>query len=143
MHQFHDDDLDDQLLEGKKILIAEDEVRLRTIVAMMIEELGAEVIAVPDGKSALDAYCQNSSDVDLVLLDMRMTGLSGAATFERLIEFDPDVKVVLSSGILPEDDLVEMIKTHGAGFIEKPFNLNRLAEVLSKVLQGQHTVIKH
>lgn len=139
MPQFPED-LEYRPLEGKRILLAEDEERLRTIVAMMIEELGAEVVTVSDGMSALDAYRGNSEEVDLVLLDMRMAGLSGATTFKRLLEFDPNVKVVLSSGILPDDDLVDMLVEHGCGFIEKPFNLDRLEDVLGKVLGGQSVI---
>ena len=134
------EDLEDRPLEGRRILLAEDEERLRTIVAMMIEELGAEVVTVSDGMSALDAYRGSSKEVDLVLLDMRMTGLSGASTFKRLLELDPDVKVVLSSGVLPDDDLVEMLVRHGGGFIEKPFNLNSLSDVLEKVLGGESII---
>ncbi len=141
MPQFSEDH-EDQPLGGKRILLAEDEERLRIIMAMMIEELGAEVIKVADGKSALDAYQRETDGIDLVLLDIRMTGLSGVAVFERLIELDPDVKVVLSSGVLPGDDLVEMLTRHRGGFIEKPFNLNRLAEVLTKVLSGESIVVK-
>ena len=141
MPQFSEDH-EDQPLEGKRILLAEDEERLRIIMAMMIEELGAEVIKVADGKSALDAYKRETDDIDLVLLDIRMTGLSGAAVFQHLVELDPDVKVVLSSGVLPDDDLVEMLTRHRGGFIEKPFNLSRLAEVLTKVLSGESVVVK-
>jgi len=139
MPQFPED-LENRPLEGKRILLAEDEERLRTIVAMMIEELGAEVVPVSDGLSALDAYRGSSSEVDLVLLDMRMSGLSGATTFKRLLELDPDVKVVLSSGVLPDDDLVEMLVKHGCGFIEKPFNLDKLGDVLGKVLGGESVI---
>ena len=135
-----DEDFDDRPLEGKKILLAEDEERLRIIVAMMIEELGAEVITVADGKSALDEYSRSAGSIDLVILDMRMKGLSGGTTFKLLLDFDPDVKVVFSSGIRPDDDLLDLLIKHRAGFIEKPFNLTRLGEVLSKVLAGEAVV---
>jgi DNA-binding NtrC family response regulator len=132
-----DGNFEDQPLEGLTILLAEDEQRLRTIIAMMIEELGAKVVTVADGKSALDTYFKRKDEIDLVLLDMRMTGLSGANTFEQLVEFNQDVKVVLSSGVSPEDGLLETVTEHKGGFIEKPFNLEQLAQVLSAVLKGQ------
>ena len=135
-----DGDIEDQPLEGLTILLAEDEQRLRTIVAMMIEELGATVLTVADGKSALETYFQRKDEIDLVVLDMRMTGLSGASTFEQLVEFNPQVKVVLSSGVSPEDSLLETLTKHKGGFIEKPFNLEQLAQVLSAVLKGQPTI---
>ncbi len=136
MPQF-DEESEDTPLAGVRILLAEDEERLRTIMSMMIEELGAEVSTVPDGNSALAYYKKQGSDVDLVILDMRMAGLSGAGTYKQLLELDPSVKVVLSSGIWPEDNLVELLNQNRGGFIEKPFNLERLAFVLTTVLGGQ------
>lgn len=133
-------DFEDKPLDGRTVLLAEDEERLRIIVAMMIEELGAEVITAADGMSALDAYRQHSGEVDLVLLDMRMTGLSGTTTFEKLLEINPHVKVVLSSGVSPDEHVVSMLEQKKGGFIEKPFNLDRLGEVLHKVLNGESAI---
>ncbi len=135
-----DADIETRPLEGKTILLAEDEERLRTIMAMMIEELGAHVISVADGQGALDAYKAGDVAIDLVILDMRMSGLSGAGTFRQLLSYDPGVKVVLSSGVLPDDDLVDMLLENRGGFIEKPFNLDRLCEVLRLVLSGEPVI---
>jgi two-component system cell cycle sensor histidine kinase/response regulator CckA len=135
-------DCEGRPLDGLTVLLAEDEDRLRIIVAMMIEELGAEVIKVSDGKSALEAYGAHKEKIDLVLLDMRMVGLSGVNTFLQLIELNPEVKVVLSSGVAPDDDLVETLVKHKGGFIEKPFNLKQLGDVLSAVFSGRSSIHK-
>ena len=129
--------------EGYTILLAEDEARLRTIITMMLEELGAEVISVSDGKSALEEYYRRKEEVDLVLLDMRMSGLSGTTTFEQLVEFDHQVKVVLSSGVAPDESELETLTRYRGGFIEKPFNLEQLEEVLSNVLKGNPSIQTH
>ncbi len=127
-------------LQGKTVLLAEDEERLRIIVAMMLEELGAQVIPVEDGQSALDTYESSTTDIDLVLLDMRMTGMSGSLTFERIMQMNPRARVVLSSGVSPENDVLEKLRVHRGGFIEKPFNLENLAEVLGRVLDGESVI---
>lgn len=127
-------------LKGKTVLLAEDEERLRIIVGMMLEELGAEVISVEDGQAALDAYKSSTGTIDLVLLDMRMTGMSGSLTFERIIQMDPRARVVLSSGVSPENEVIEKLRLHRGGFIEKPFNLENLAEVLGRVLDGESVI---
>ncbi len=133
-------DLEEQSLDGKKIILAEDEDRLRTIVTMMLEELGAEVLTVADGESAIEAYCQSSEEIDVVFLDVRMAGLSGVTTFKRLLEHDPKVKVVLSSGVLPEDSMMGEITKNGGSFIEKPFNLTQLSAAIAKILQGEAVI---
>jgi len=128
---------DHQPLLGRTILFAEDEARLRTIVSMMLEELGAQVVEVENGISALEAYKNKPDKFDLVFLDMRMKGLGGDAAFLRLLELDPEVKVVLSSGIAPDNELMETLEKHGGGFIEKPFNISRLGDVLNAVIHGK------
>jgi len=128
------EEFENRPLDGKKILLAEDQDGLRTIIGMMVEELGAEAITVADGQSAVDEYQRLGQEIDLVLLDLRMKGISGPAAFEQLVEIDPKVKVVFSSGVQPDDELLEMINHHQGGFLEKPFNLDRLGEVLVRVL---------
>jgi DNA-binding NtrC family response regulator len=140
MHHFTDDLEVEQPLAGKKVLFAEDQEHLRTIIVMMIEELGAEVLPVEDGASVLSRYAEDVQGIDLVLMDIKMTGLGGKDTFEKLIEIDPSVRVVLTSGTPPERELFDLIAEHQGGFIEKPFNIAHLGEVLTKVLAGEHVV---
>lgn len=139
MHQFSKD-LKEQSLQGRKILLAEDENRLRTVVQMMLEDLGATVITVADGASAIDQYRRQPQDIDIVLLDVRMAGLGGQSTYEKLLDIDPQVKVILSSGVLPGDDLVSLIKENAGGFIGKPFNLAELSTAIVKVLAGESVI---
>ena len=140
MPKFTDDLNADQPLNGKQILLAEDQEHLRTIIVMMLEELGADVVSVGDGNGVLKEYKQNSEKIDLVLMDIKMSGLAGTDTFERLLEMDPSVRVVLTSGTPPDAALLSMLEEKKGGFIEKPFNLANLAEVLCRVLNGEHVV---
>jgi two-component system cell cycle sensor histidine kinase/response regulator CckA len=140
MHHFTEELIPDQPLAGKKVLFAEDQEHLRTIIGMMIEELGADVVPVEDGNNVIEEYSNNANGIDLVLMDIRMSGLGGSDTFKRLVQIDPEVRVVLTSGTPPDTDLIEMLVKHNGGFIEKPFNMDHLGEVLSKVLAGEHVV---
>jgi DNA-binding NtrC family response regulator len=140
MQQFTDEFIAEQPLAGKRVLFAEDQEHLRTIIGMMIEELGADVVPVEDGSNVIEEYSANTGAIDLVLMDIRMAGLGGSDTFKKLVEIDPGVRVVLTSGTPPDTDLVDMLAKHNGGFIEKPFNLDHLSKVLSKVLAGEHVV---
>jgi two-component system, cell cycle sensor histidine kinase and response regulator CckA len=139
MPQFGDDS-GEQVLQGKKVLLAEDQERLRTIIAMMVEELGAEVISVENGQLAVDEYSRDTDGIDLVLMDMKMTPVDGVAAYKEMRQINPNVKVVLSSGMRPDEDLTEVLERNNAGFIEKPFNLALLGEVLASVLRGKHVM---
>ena len=140
MHQFNDELNVEQPLLGKRVLFAEDQEHLRTIIVMMIEELGAEVLPVEDGTSVLTHYSSDVQGIDLILMDIKMSGLGGRDTFIKLVEIDPGVRVVLTSGTPPDKELIDLLKKHNGGFLEKPFNLAHLSVVLSKVLAGEHVV---
>jgi DNA-binding NtrC family response regulator len=140
MHHFTDELSSEQPLAGKTVLFAEDQEHLRTIIGMMIEELGADVLPVEDGSNVIEEYSSDSQGIDLVLMDIRMSGLGGSETFKRLIEIDPSVRVVLTSGTPPDSDVVDLLAEHNGGFIEKPFNLDGLGSVLLRVLAGEHVV---
>ncbi len=135
MPQFTDEPVCEQPLAGKKVLFAEDQEHLRTIIVMMLEELGASVVPVGDGRSVLKEYVSDLHGIDLVLMDVKMS-----ETFQKLIEIDPAVRVVLTSGTPPDADLVDLLQKYRGGFIEKPFNLAHLGNVLHKVLHGEHAV---
>jgi CheY-like chemotaxis protein len=141
MPKFTDDLKLEQPLIGKRILFAEDQEHLRTIIVMMLEELGADVVSVGDGTSVLYEYSRNTEGIDLVLMDIKMSGLAGTETYERLMEMDPEVKVVLTSGTPPDAHLITVLEGRRGGFIEKPFNLAHLGDVLCRVLQGEHVVL--
>jgi two-component system cell cycle sensor histidine kinase/response regulator CckA len=120
---------------GLKVLVADDEERLRFVMTMMIEELGAEVDAVDTCEKALELYGTPGKRFDIVVLDLRMKGIGGAAAFREILARDPEARVVLSSGIRPDDDLLAELARHGCAFIEKPFDIGQLARVLGGLVR--------
>jgi DNA-binding NtrC family response regulator len=120
---------------GLRILVADDEERLRFVMCMMLEELGAEVVAVDDCEKALELYGGPGRGFDVVVLDLRMKGIGGAAAFRRIVARDPGARVALSSGVPPDDDLLAELRRHDCAFIEKPFDIGRLAEVLGGLVR--------
>jgi DNA-binding NtrC family response regulator len=123
------------LPEGLRILVADDEERLRFVMCMMLEELGAEVVAVDDCEKALAAIRAPGQRFDVVVLDLRMKGMGGAAAFREIVARDPDARVALSSGVPPDDDLLVELKRHNCAFIEKPFDLEQFARAIHGLLR--------
>jgi len=123
------------LPDGLRILVADDEERLRFVMCMMLEELGAEVVAVDDCEKALELYGAPGRGFDVVVLDLRMKGIGGAAAFREILSRDPAARVALSSGIPPDDDLLAELRRHNCAFIEKPFDIGQLARVLGGLVR--------
>ena len=122
-------------LAGVRILLADDEERLRLVVGMMLEELGAEVVAVDSAERAIELYCAPGGRFDMVLLDLRMKGMDGAKAFRELVSRAPGARVVLASGVRPDDALLEELERFGGAFIEKPFDLGQLSDVVGGILR--------
>jgi len=87
---------------GKEtILLVDDEPMIRQLGTLILERHGYEVLLAGDGVEALQVYCENRGKIDLVILDLTMPRLSGRDTFRRLVEMDPGVRVLFSSGYSP------------------------------------------
>ena len=77
------------------------------------------------------ARCMTAS---MVILDMIMPGMSGSQTVETLKTIDPEVKVILSSGYSLEGEVKKVMETGCRGFIQKPYIISELAEIVHQVL---------
>lgn len=103
------------------ILVVDDEDIMRFTAKEILEKYGYTVILAENGKEAVEQFCKNESMIDLVLLDMIMPVMNGRDCFKQLKRIDPQVKVVLSSGFLREEDFQEMMQDGLSGFIRKPY----------------------
>ena len=119
---------------GQTLLVVDDELPVRELAREVLEEFGYRVIEAPNGETALDIHA--SREVDLVLLDLSMPGISGPETLRRLRARDPSLPVVLWSGYSAEDDLPATVGAEANAFLEKPFMLHALVAVVGEVLGG-------
>ena len=118
------------------VLLVDDEPLVQRATTRMLNSLGFEVAAADDGLDAIDWVREHPGEAVMVLLDMSMPGLTGAATFERLRELSPSLPVVLSSGRESEDVLEALGRKGLAGFLPKPYRLSELRDTLRRVLTG-------
>ena len=73
---------------------------------------------------------------DLVILDMMMPEMNGRDCFLALKERDPDVRIILMSGFLREEDLQELRDLGLSGFLRKPFYSNLLLNTVAGILRN-------
>jgi CheY-like chemotaxis protein len=79
-------------------------------------------------------FTEKRDEIDLVILDMTMPGLSGGKTFDCLREIDPTVRVLLASGYNLEGRVQEILDRGCNGFLQKPFHLHILSSKLREML---------
>ncbi len=128
-----------------KILIADDEARIRKVMTLLLKEEGYEVMAVENGKEAVDAVF--SFNPDVVLLDQQMPILTGSEAFEEIKKFRPNQIVIFITAFGSISLAVEAVKKGAYDFIEKPFdNDNLLLKVKRAVehcaMQGEIKTLK-
>ena len=105
---------------GETVLIAEDENAVRRGTARILSHYGYAVIAVPDGRSALDELAKLDRPVDLLLTDVVMPGMSGPELARRFRELQPSVRVVFMSGYSEEAGDQGRLRSDGK-LLQKPF----------------------
>ena len=100
----------------------------------ILEQLGYRVLAAAGGPQALEIYRRERDRIDLVILDMLMPGMGGAATFQQLKEIDPGVRVLLSSGYSLDGEAQQVMAAGARGFIQKPYRLAVLSHKVAEIL---------
>jgi CheY-like chemotaxis protein len=121
---------------GETILLVEDEADVLVVNRALLEELGYRLLTATNGRDALEIYAQYQAEVELVLTDMVMPEMDGAALVEALKAHNPNVKVILISGY-PLDDEAEAGEVIGAeivSWVQKPVDLADLAQVIARTL---------
>lgn len=117
------------------ILVVDDEKDVAEAAQAILEYLGYHVIVVLNGKEAVN-FCRDSKNsVDMVLLDMVMTDMSGTECFAQLRAIRPDAKVVLCTGYDRNHAVQDLLNQGVAGFIQKPYDLDELAQVCTLVMK--------
>ena len=124
------------MIKGKeKILIVDDEEMIIEVGAQMLVALGYEIKTARSRRGAVEKFKEMHEELDLVILDMNMPGMDGEETFDALKDIDDEVKVILSSGyILNQEDSV-IFQRGCLGFLQKPFDLQFLSNTIRQVLE--------
>jgi two-component system, cell cycle sensor histidine kinase and response regulator CckA len=124
-----------------RILIMDDEVIIRRAAGKVLSRLGYEVEYAKDGSEAIELYIgakQRNKPFDVVIMDLTIPGgMGGKEAIERLIEMDPEVKAIVSSGY-SDDPIMSDYRGYGfRGVIGKPYSIGELTETLRKVMSGE------
>lgn len=121
-------------LAGAVVLLVDDEETVRSVGRQMLELLGLQVIVAENGRQAVAIYGERPGEIDLVLLDLSMPHMDGVQAFRELRRLDRNVRVVMSSGYNEQEVTRQVVGKGLAGFIQKPYQIDTLRDVLGEVL---------
>jgi two-component system, sensor histidine kinase SagS len=125
----------DSLLEGKRVLLVDDEEIIRETVRDVLSGYGCLVQAVDDGAAAVDLL--QSEPFDLVLSDIKMPNKTGYEVFAAAKEADPNTPVILTTGFGydPNHTIVRARREGLSAVIFKPFKVDQLLEEIRNALK--------
>ncbi len=116
---------------GIKCLVVDDHPTLRSALLGSLRALGHDCIAASSGRQALGIL--DSTDIDVVLSDVRMPEMNGIELLERVRRVYPDVAVIMITGVSDVETAVGCLRRGAYDYIAKPFQLE---EVHARVLQA-------
>jgi len=122
------------------ILLMDDEKSVRRSVVKMLNYIGYKAETAKNGEEAIELYSKAKSSpdpFDAVIIDLTIRGgMGGKDAIKALIEIDPDVRAIVSSGYF-NDPIMADFKQYGfSGVIPKPYEIEALGELLQKVIKG-------
>jgi two-component system cell cycle sensor histidine kinase/response regulator CckA len=118
------------------VLVVDDEKIMRDTARALLEDVGYRVLLADDGCQALEVFRSRLGEIDWVILDMVMPCMNGKDCFFAMRSLQPDVRIVLSSGLIGGDDLDEMMAAGLTGVIRKPFRSAELYRALEGDREG-------
>jgi len=117
-----------------KIMIVDDEKLVRWSISSGLERDNHEVFCARSGEEAMEKA--REENFDLVITDFKMPGMNGAELLEQLKELSPDIKVVVLTAYSAELSMQRAVKLGASEYIEKPFLVDDIRELVQTVLSA-------
>jgi DNA-binding NtrC family response regulator len=122
-------------VNSAKLLVVDDEVIMRESLAGWLERDGHAVQTAASGEAALK-LCKETR-FDILLVDIKMEGMSGLEVLRRMKDIDPDVAVVMITAYGSIATAIEAMKNGASDYMLKPFDPNEIGVLIEKILQQQ------
>jgi two-component system response regulator AtoC len=116
-----------------QILIVDDDESIRCLLAAVLAREGFQTVAAKDGQEGLSLFRATSPDI--VLMDIRMPGMSGIEAMRAMLELRPGASVILMTAYANLDTAVQAIKSGVFDFIIKPFDLAEISLLVNRAYQ--------
>ncbi|MBC8009823.1 MAG: response regulator, partial [Burkholderiales bacterium] len=123
-----------------RVLLMDDEAGIREMASHLLKRIGFAVDTTADGAAAVASYKAALAEgvpYDLVIMDLTVPGgMGGLEAMKRLLEVDPQVRAIVSSGY-SSDPVMSDFRSYGfSGMIPKPYRITDFAKVIRQVLEG-------
>jgi signal transduction histidine kinase/CheY-like chemotaxis protein len=121
---------------GGLILVVDDDVAFCNSTRRLLEGFGYSARAETSGTEAIRLLQEIRDNVELVLLDIAMPDMNGAAVFEQMRRIHPRLRVLIVSGLTDISGVRELLSRGATGFLQKPYDARTLEDTISRILRS-------
>ena len=121
-------------LEDKTVLIVDDEDDVREVTSEILQLSGLQTLTAANGMAALRLYAQHREQIDLVLLDLSMPGMTGEQVVKALWEIKPSLPIVLLSGYDEHEVSRRLGENRQMAFLQKPYTVEAIIATIEQQL---------
>ena len=118
-----------------KVLIAEDELYADTFLTIIVNEISSEILHATTGFETIDIF-DNNSDIDLILMDIKMSGLNGYEVTEKIRKTNKDVIIIAQTAYALAGDREKAIAAGCNDYISKPIDKDELMKMINNLVSG-------
>jgi len=116
-----------------RILIIDDDINIRTILGLSLEDAGHEVVLAAEGREGIQKH--RATPVAVIVTDLFMPGQEGVETIRQLRKEFPQVKIIAMSGEVAANPMLKVASKLGADkILHKPFLVEELLKAIEEVL---------
>jgi len=115
-----------------QILLVDDDASFREVLHLLFEEY--EIVEAASGEDAL-RILSRPNEIDLVILDVKMPGMSGTDVLQKIKKLSPNLGIVIMTGYSSKDIAIKALKAHADDYLEKPVDAKKTLQVIADLLQ--------
>jgi PAS domain S-box-containing protein len=119
---------------GEGILVADDESLVRDIARQVLETFGYQVFTAANGAEAVAICAQNSGRINVLLTDLRMPVMNGAAAIEAIRSIAPEIKIIVATAETVSDKTKNFIPSTAQAVLQKPYTPEKLLLTIHELL---------
>lgn len=118
---------------GELILLIDDEASLREITKVTLESYNYQVITASNGIEGVELYAYHKNAISIVLTNMMMPIMDGIVTIQVLQKINPEVKIIVVSGLREHEKITQAANLGVNAFLTKPYTAQTLLHTLHKI----------
>jgi len=127
------------LAKKMKILVVDDDLGMCETLSDILEDKGYEVVTATDGRKAVEEAI--GSDIQLVLMDIKMPGMNGVEACKVMKKEKPNLKVILMTAYAVESLMQEALRQDGIAIFFKPLDIEKVINLLQDVRDAYDAVV--